>query len=207
MSSNKRGKNIYLIRHGSILQQGSERRYIGQSDLPLSRDGVWQSQLLHLNFKGKEISTAFCSDLVRSLDTACIICRGITDSVTIRPALREINMGTWEGKSFREIAQAHPGEYRQRGNDIANYRIPGAESFKECQDRILKAFFAIMESVEGNVLIVGHAGANRLLLCHLLGMPIENMFRIAQDYACINILAGTGDNYQVKLLNGTCRKE
>ena len=204
MPSNRPERLIYLIRHGSIALEADEHRYIGQTDVPLSQNGVRQALLLQRHFSGKSIAAAFCSDLVRSLDTASVICRGLTDCVTIRPALREINMGEWDGKSFCEIDQAHPGAYGDRGKNIAAYRIPGAETFEECQARMLKAFSVIMESVEGNVLLVGHAGINRLLLCHILGMPLEHMFRISQDYACINVLADSGGKYRVKLLNGNC---
>jgi probable phosphoglycerate mutase len=59
-----------------------------------------------------------------------------------------------------------------------------------------------MSAAKGNILIVGHAGINRLLLCHMLGMPIENLFRFSQDYACINIIVYERGQYCVKLLNG-----
>jgi len=205
MNSNKQERIIYLLRHGSVLQADEERRYIGEIDLPLSREGVEQAHLLHSEFSGKEISAVVCSDLIRCVDTARIVCRGLTDHIIVRSDLREISMGEWEGKSFREIAQKYPEEYQKRGENISTYRIPGAESFTECQARVMRAFFDIMESIKGNVLIVGHAGVNRLLLCYILGMPIENIFRISQDYACVNIVVSNQSKYRIALLNGSCR--
>ena len=167
MRLNKQEKIIYLLRHGNILQTDRERRYIGHIDLPLSNEGVRQAYLLQSEFNGTEISAAFCSDLIRSIDTARIICQGLTDNLIVRPDLREINMGEWEGKTFREVSQAYPEEYAKRGKNIAGYRIPGAESFAECQTRVIAAFSEIVDRVPGNILIVGHAGVNRLLLCHI----------------------------------------
>ncbi|MEN6414869.1 MAG: histidine phosphatase family protein [Veillonellales bacterium] len=203
MECNKQARIIYLLRHGSILTKSCERRYIGQSDVPLSGEGVRQAHMLQAEFAGKGISAVFCSDLIRSIATARIICAGLTDNLVIRADLREISMGDWEGKTFNEIAQDYPEEYAERGNNISNYRIPGAESFEKCRSRMAAAFEDIIDSTAGDIIIVGHAGINRVLLCHILGMPLANLFRIYQDYGCINILAGSGGQYRVKLLNGT----
>lgn len=202
MRCKKQERSIYLLRHGSILMENSERRYIGQIDIPLSGEGVRQARFLQSELCGKDIPSVFCSDLIRSIDTAKIICEGTTTNLVIREDLREISMGDWEGKTFKEIAQYYPEEYAKRGTNIASYRIPGAESFEECKSRIITAFSDITDYMEGDFIIVGHAGVNRVLLCHILGMPIEHLFRICQDYGCINILAGGRGQYRVKLLNG-----
>jgi len=38
------------------------------------------------------------------------------------------------------------------------------------------------------IIVVAHGGVNRVILAELLGMPLENIFRIEQDYACVNII-------------------
>lgn len=190
------------MRHGRILAGETERRYIGQIDVPLSAEGVRQAFALQAELCEKNIAAVFCSDLIRSIDTAKIICGGLINNIVVKPELREISMGEWEGKTFNEIAQCYPEQYSKRGDNIAGYRIPGAESFKECQERIITAFASIIGSTMGNLIIVGHAGVNRVLLCHILGMPLNNLFRIAQDYGCINILTCSNGQYRVKLLNG-----
>jgi hypothetical protein len=40
-----------------------------------------------------------------------------------------------------------------------------------------------------------------VLLCRILGMPTANMFRLVQDYGCVNILQREGDEYTLKRLN------
>jgi len=67
-------------------------------------------------------------------------------------------------------------------------------------------------SPEINIAIVAHGGVNRIILCHLLGIPLENIFRIEQDNACVNIIElWDNDKWEVgnrklevvvKLLNG-----
>jgi hypothetical protein len=41
--------------------------------------------------------------------------------------------------------------------------------------RMVAALEDIMASSSGNIVIIGHAGGIRLLLCHMLGMPITNL--------------------------------
>lgn len=199
---------IYLVRHGSILADPQqEHRYIGQLDFPLSGEGIRQAQELRDIFAGGDVTTMFCSDLKRSVETARIIAETIKVSVSIRSDLREINMGIWEGKTIHEIVADYPAEYEARGHDLAKYRIPGGETFQEAQERITTAFLSMLTVSEGNLLIVGHAGINRLLLCKFLGMPLKNLFHIYQDYGCVNVLIGKEEQYRVKLLNGIMRKE
>ncbi|MBP2637634.1 MAG: pspB [Firmicutes bacterium] len=193
---------IYLIRHGEILIEKQVRRYIGQSDILLSQDGICQAQLVQAQLAKQELTAVFCSDLVRSVATAEIIAKPLNLAPTSRRDLREISMGNWEGKTFTEIERLYPTEYVERGKDIVNYVIPGGESFATCQTRILAAFTELVSTTTGNILIVGHAGVNRILLCHILGMPLENLFHIAQDYSCINIIAAEKNQYHIKLLNG-----
>lgn len=196
-------KIIYLLRHGSILSDSrEEHRYIGHLDLPLSKAGIFQAEKLRDVFAKYNCSTVYCSDLRRSVETAAIIAKKISAKPIIKKNLREINMGIWEGKTFKEIALSYPDEFAARGLNIAEYRIPGGETFLEAQKRIVAEFSAVLSAEAGNLIIVGHAGINRLLLCKLLNVPIANMFRFCQDYGCVNILIANQQQYRIKLLNG-----
>ena len=196
-----RNKTVYLLRHGKIAVGGEQRRYIGQADIPLEAAGICQAERLQGRLAKIGFAAVYCSDLVRSRETARIIADRTQACVEVRPKLREINLGEWEGLTFDEVARRFPGEFEARGKDIAYYRTPGGESFADCSQRIVAAFHAIMAEAEEPVVIVGHAGVNRLILCYVLGMPLTNLFRIRQDYGCINVIQYAGTSGQVKLLN------
>lgn len=191
---------IYLVRHGKI-ERSDERRYIGQIDLPLSVEGSGQAKIVQQIIGRSKINAAFCSDLVRSKETAQIIVAPHGIPVAARAELREISLGEWEGCRFDDIAKKFPNEFKARGQDIAYYQVPGGESFADCSKRVVGVFKDILATTKGNVLIVGHAGVNRLILSHILGMPLKNIFRIGQDYGCINIIQCTKSSQQVKLIN------
>jgi probable phosphoglycerate mutase len=162
---------IYLVRHGEIQTGG--KRFVGQIDLPLTEAGVKQAGWLALELSRVRLAGIFCSDLLRSQQTCRIIGEKHKINPIPLPEIREISLGNWEGHFFDEIKRKYPLEFKNRGQDIANYRPPGGESFADCSARVVEAFNNIAAGTQGNILIVGHAGVNRLMLCHLLGMPLE----------------------------------
>ncbi|MDJ0304900.1 MAG: histidine phosphatase family protein [Dehalobacter sp.] len=115
--------------------------------------------------------------------------------------LREINLGKWEGKSFKEIQSLNRDEFEQRGKDIANHRPPEGESFADLARRVVPAFAKIVESTDEDTVIVAHAGVNRVILCHLLQLPLQQLFSIKQDYAGINIIKKNKSHYTVQRIN------
>lgn len=115
--------------------------------------------------------------------------------------MREINLGRWEGHTMADIAQRYPDKFKARGADIGNFCPPGGESFANCSQRVVAAFQEIMGAATGNILIIGHAGVNRLLFCYMLGMPLANLFRINQDFGCLNVIRCRSEGYQLELIN------
>lgn len=195
---------IYLIRHGALNSKGG-KRFIGQIDLPMSDEGVKQANRLRQELSCVRLNHIFCSDLQRSRQTADIIAQKHNLMPTVSQELREIFLGEWEGKYFDEIRRKFPSEFLQRGKDIPNFCPPGGESFSQCSQRVLPKLNEIMQTTTGNILIAGHAGINRLILCHILGIPMKNIFRISQDYGCLNLISYRNDKFKVKVLNKVYR--
>jgi alpha-ribazole phosphatase len=197
----------YLARHGRIEPPGAPKRFIGQVDPPLSAQGIEQARRLGRILGGVALTAIFCSDLQRSLKTAEIVAAGQAIRPQARRDLREIGLGEWEGLTFDEVRRRYPREFQERGQNIAEYRPPGGESFADCSRRAVSAFEEILASTRGNVLIVGHAGVNRAILCHALGMPLQHLFRIGQDHGCLNLICyglyqSDGDfGYRLNMLN------
>jgi alpha-ribazole phosphatase len=191
---------VYLLRHGEI-EQGSKARLIGQTDVPLNETGRsqarwWSCHLEHLAFR-----QIYCSDLARSRETAGILARHKKHTVTPLPQLREINLGQWDGLTRDEVNERFPGEWEKRGQNISEYRPVDGESFADLADRVIPAFETLADSREDMVLIVGHAGVNRVILCHVLGLPLRHLFRLRQDYGALNIFQVADGSCQVSLTN------
>ncbi|WP_407310760.1 alpha-ribazole phosphatase [Desulfosporosinus sp. SB140] len=195
-------KLIYLVRHGDI-DLGGDKRYIGQLDLPLSTLGVKQAAVLKEIFSRISLDKIYSSDLGRAQQTAKIVASAHSIIPAACAELRELNMGDWEGKLFSEIKAKYPEKFRERGEDIANYSSPKGESFADCYKRVIPIFERFVQADETTILIVGHAGVNRVILCHVLGVALDNVFRFEQNYGCINLISKKDSKYCLNFLNHT----
>ena len=191
---------LYLVRHGAVYSR-SGKTFIGQLNLPLSPEGVHQARALRHWLEPVRFDHVFSSDLLRAQQTCRIVSGG--DLFETLPSLREISLGEWEGCTFDEIERRFPGEFAERGKDIENCRPPGGESFVDCLARVMDGLQKILSRAHGNVLLVGHAGVNRLILSDVLGIPIARLHRLGQDYGCLNVIDYSRNKARLQLVNFT----
>ncbi len=178
--------------------------------------------------KDATLSAIYCSNLSRAMRSAEIIAGPHGLQPMVVPEFRERNFGIWEGMTFNEIKDRYPAEFEAWSSDPVKYSPVGGESTSEVCDRTIRALDSILskhvaESPDGkssdkqgpadSIAVVAHGGVNRVILCHLMGVPLENIFRIEQDHAAINIIEfwpstqqATGGRFEcsavIKLLNG-----
>ena len=194
---------LYLMRHGQV-KGHDEQRINGHDDVELTEEGIAQSHRLGKRLKEKGITAVCSSDLKRSLEGARIIAEylGLKPEPPLKE-LREKHFGIFEGLTLREIKQRFPGELDQQLDDWIGYCPPGAESLADVVHRVVPALSRIIERHQGeSVALVGHGGINRIILIHALGMKIEDVFRLEQDYGCLNILDYYPQGAVVRLVNG-----
>lgn len=191
---------LYLARHGDS-RQDEVKRYIGQCDPPLNPCGREQARFLNRQLANIDFRRIYCSDLLRCRQTARIVAGSKGRGLRPLKALREIALGAWDGHPVREIQRRFPGEYERRGSSIIDYRPPGGESFADLQARVIPAFLDVMQRETGPILMVGHAGVNRVILCHVLQRPLDTLFEIRQAYGCVNIIERRHDRLTVRAVN------
>lgn len=199
---------LYLIRHGET-KGSEERRYKGTIDVPLSENGKRQimnsAEFIErtLNSAGARMNAVYSSNLVRASKSAEIIAEHLGLSPKLDADLRERDFGLWEGMSFEEIDEQFPDDFRAWAKNPLRFSPMGGESTLEVKERVMGALKRILDRHAGEtVAVVGHGGVNRVALCHFMGMPLENIFRIEQEFACVNIVEFYDGYPVVKLLNG-----
>ena len=190
---------LFLMRHGAIVQQ-HPRRFVGQTDHPLTDEGRAQAALWREALADVPFAVAVSSDLSRCRETAAIVLGGRGLDVRPEPRLREIALGAFEGLTVDEVRERFPGAYERRGCDIAGFIPQGGESFADVQARSVAAL-AELAPLCGNVLVVAHGGVNRTILCHALGLPLSRLFRLGQDYCRLNLLDLSPDCWRVDAVN------
>ena len=179
---------IFLLRHGEPANS-KEICFNGHYDVGLSE--TRQKQFLHWAevLKKEEFKAIYSSDLQRTRDSAKYIAdkHGL-DSITF-PELRELSFGTWEGMSFSEVEATYPGQMKERMENVATFQADGGETYTQLQARVLPKYAEIVARHSNEqIVMVCHGGVNRIILGHLLGIPMSRIFRIHQDYAALNII-------------------
>jgi probable phosphoglycerate mutase len=176
------------------------RRYLGRTDTGLDDLGRDQARWWAGRLAGREFAGVWSSGLARSREFAGLV----AGPGTVRPlsALREIDLGEWDGRAMDEVRQSDPAGFEARGLDLAGFRPPGGESFADLQARVVPAVEALL-AAGGTHLVVGHQGVNRALLCHVLGLPLGRLLRLRQDYACLNRITLHKDGWRLQLLNAS----
>lgn len=194
-------RTLYLLRHCAPVQPAGGKRYLGQADPPLAPEGIQQAHRWRSWFRTIALSAVYCSDLQRARHTAAIIFTDHPLSIHPLGALREVHLGEWEGLPFAEVRRRDPIAYAERGRDPAAHRPPGGESFQDLRERVVPTFTRIVAETRGDIALVGHAGVLRVLLCHLLGLPLAHLFRIGQDPGGLSVVLARADGYRVQSVN------
>lgn len=184
--------NVLLARHGET-PWNRAGRYQGHTDIALSEVGEAQALTLGRRLAQVRLDRAVASPLARARRTAELSVDGRIP-LAVDPGLKEISHGGWEGKLASEIQLSHPELFEawRRGPSSQMPAGPGAESLQEVLDR---AWAALGRACAGlgddeTVLVVAHDAVNRVLLCRVLGLPLDRVWSFRQAPTCLNALAG-----------------
>lgn len=153
---------IHLARHGET-DWNRELRWQGHSDPPLNDRGRRQAQMLADALDGMPLVAVYTSDLSRATETAEIVASRLNLPVSVDPALREIDVGSWEGFTLAEIETRFP-EAVARWEERGEHGWEGGESHDQMAARVREAVRSIAARHEGEeILIVTHGGPIRAL--------------------------------------------
>ena len=179
---------IDLIRHGEPV---GGRKYRGQTDDPLSEKGLKQMWSSVGDFHDwQQIVT---SPLLRCSVFAQLLHEKWDIPVKQDARLKEVVFGEWEGKTPQELKESNPDILHDFKLDPIANRPAGAETLDAFHDRVSQAWSAILEGCYGqHVLVVCHAGVIRMILAHVLGIPLANVYRIQVASAAISRIAVEG---------------
>ena len=191
---------IYLIRHGAI-DKPSPRSFLGQTDLALNSTGIYQAQSLRAHLQDIPFTAVFSSPLQRAMQTAALVGGRPHAEIQQIEDFKEINLGAWEGLSVSEVQIRFPGAYERRGQDLEFFRPLGGESFTDLAARSYPTLLNLAHRQPGPLLIVAHAGVNRVLLAQVQGMGLAQIFTIPQDYCGVNILRYNKEKLTVESVN------
>ena len=189
---------IDLIRHGEPL---GGRKYRGQTDDALSEKGLQQMWDTVGDYHAwQQIVT---SPLSRCQTFAQLLHEKWHIPLTQDARLKEVIFGEWEGKTPQQLKADNPDILHNfKLNPIGN-RPQGAETLEAFHERVSQAWQAMLNEFQGqHILVVCHAGVIRMILAHVLQMPLSSVYRIQVASAAITRIAveGKGERALASLL-------
>jgi alpha-ribazole phosphatase len=190
---------LYLVRHGRTASN-RDQVVMGRLDVPLDDEGRAQATRLRPVFGNIRIDRAFASPLSRARETADLLLTGRGIAVEAVPGLAEQDYGDLEGKPYREFVKQDPERARRFFLDPESAEIPGGERFGDFAARVIGAYERAVHTPERekNLLVVAHGGSIRVLVAHLLGLPLgPSFFRLWLDNASVTVIDEFAPGYAV----------
>jgi alpha-ribazole phosphatase len=182
---------VLWVRHAETEMAG---RFCGQSDPDLNVQG--QEQLIGLAqvLSAETIDGVYSSDLRRAQSTAQAIASTRNVPLSLRPALREIHFGEWEGLSWGQIEEMDPEYARKWADGYPHVTAPAGESFQAFEARVLEEVSHLIDRNLGSIAVVTHAGVLRIVLRNLHGCSERETWQQTQPYCCVVRYEGKGEN-------------
>lgn len=180
------GRRLVLWRHGQTIWN-LEKRFQGQSDIPLDRVGLRQAERAARLLAALRPDAIFSSDLQRATTTAAALGRITGLAVNSDKDLRERYGGLWEGLTDTEIKERYPVEHKA-------WSPPEGESSDAVAERVYNSLERIVTQLpdDGLAVVVSHGAALRLGMARLLEMP-EDLWGVFGPLAnCSWSVLGTG---------------
>lgn len=172
---------IHLVRHGDTTQ-AADGIFSGDLDPPLTDHGRAQAELLARAAASLGLIALYCSPKLRARQTAEPTARRLGLVPDVQEGLREIAYGSWEGRKETEIQATEPEAYNAWHGDPGMFSPPGGETAFAIAARALPVIRQVRDRHEtGHVMLVSHKATVRILVCALLGIPLQ---RFRTHVAC-----------------------
>lgn len=156
---------VFFVRHGET-DWNLAGRYQGRADIALCAAGRERARQIGKRMRDANISLILSSPLLRAERTAGLIKAHLgLVRTAVDSRLTEIDFGDWQGRTQQEIKERWPEVLRSWKRRPDTFRFPAGESLLEAHERILDFVRNppwVARPIEGDVLVVSHAGPIRL---------------------------------------------
>lgn len=140
---------LWLVRHGPT----HAKSMVGWSDIPADLSDTAAISRLRDYLPDAPVVS---SDLIRATATADALVRAAR--LPHDPALREINFGAWELRTFPEVEAEDPTTIRAYWETPGHIAPPGGESWNAVRRRVDDAIDGYLTAGHENLIVVAHFG-------------------------------------------------
>jgi broad specificity phosphatase PhoE len=159
---------FYFVRHGestaNLLREFSNSGF----KHPLTEKGIAQAHQLKDSLRGVPLAQIYSSPVMRAVQTAYILAENLGAPLRITQALREWDVGIYEGTTDPQGWELH----RQVQEDWffqgkLDSKMPGGESFNEIRERFtpfIENLIQDSQNTDQNLILVAHGGLYAAML-------------------------------------------
>ena len=188
---------LILIRHGET-DWNVQGRFQGQIDVPLNALGQRQAQRMAERMARERVDVLYCSDLLRTRQTAEPAARKLQLQAAPDAGLREQHFGILEGLSFDEVQARHPRQLADWLLYDPDYALPEGESVRSFHARVVGAVQALAARHAGQTLaVVTHGGVLDMVFRTVHGLPLQGPRNCPIPNAGLNRLRVEGDTIEI----------
>lgn len=194
---------VFLLRHGET-PFNRDSRCQGVSDLELTELGEQQAGEVAAHLSEESIQAVYSSHLQRAKQTAHIVSRAHSVSVTIDHDLRELDHGELEGLTFVQIRDKYEDFIRRWRSEPADLCLPGGERLTDVDERAWRAVNRIVANHEDDhtIVLVSHNFPILSVLCRITRTPLNEYRTFHLDPCGLSHLSYTRqDGWGIKAVN------
>ena len=183
---------LFLARHGET-DWNALGIVQGRQDRPLNTKGVEQSKNLATLLRPVSLRRIFCSTLRRTIETALPISLEKNIPLERESKLVEAGLGIFEGQKKNFMSDKYLRKHWQAFTSDEVNIVPagGGESLDMVDMRVRGLVETMLNAVNqtGHLLVVGHRNVNKMIIKNLLGLSLEDGYRVEQKNAWLYIFA------------------
>ena len=203
---------VILVRHG-VTPHTVEKRFSGglaSSNPGLSDEGRDQVRATAdwLSPLAEQVDAVIASPVRRTLESGQIVAEVLGKKLDVEPGFAEMEFGTWDGKTFMDVAEQHKEELDSWLGSL-DVSPGGGESFRVVEKRVLDGLQRVLDAHTGKtVVVVSHVTPIKTMVAHAVTAPLDAVFRMELSPASVSVLAfydggedGSGPRASMRLYN------
>lgn len=184
---------IDLLRHGETT---AGKCFLGRSDVSLTEHG-WQQMLAAVSKQRYELIIS--SPLNRCLEFAQHYSAQTGVPCVVEEHFSEYDFGAWEGKTSEELWTTQRAQLSAFWDDPHNHPPPGAENFRQFQQRVAQAMQQHVQQFQGrNMLLIAHGGVIRQIFMSLMNKSWQQAMKIPVQHGEIKRLFTTVNGWRLQ---------
>ena len=191
---------LYLVRHGRT-EYNLNHLAQGHIDVPLDEVGIGQAIKVSEFFVRNPVQRMLSSDSQRASETARLASVALGIPLETSTLLRERSLGELEGAPLTTLVKAWDAACAE-GQSRFKVKPCGAESAYEVMERI-DSITAELHLDTRSTAIFTHGMTKEVILCRLLGAPVEVSRSFRFDNAAITELRWAQDVWVLEKFNNT----